>query len=376
MIIEHHMKVIMSISDRIVVLTYGQKLAEGTPEEIARNPEVIKAYLGEAMTSERGNPAAPLLDVRGIDVFYGDVQVLWDLSFSVGKGEIVALIGANGAGKSTTLKTVSGILKPRARRDPLPGLAADGAVPPGTSSTIGIAHVPEARRLFVEMSVEENLDMGALRGEAKKKREQTKEQVFTIFPRLKERRRQLAGTLSGGEQQMVAIGRGLMSLPALMMFDEPSLGLAPILVQEIFNVVRRIRDEGTTVLIVEQNVRQTLAIADRAYVLETGKVQMQGAGQGPARRPARQGRIPGIVERGHHVRSRLDDEAGDHRRSRRQRLARDARDAGAGHQAPAGRARRRGGRRDLRPRHQDLQPLEGDRRWTSTRSTTCWRRRR
>ena len=206
------------------------------------------------------------------------MQVLWDLSFSVGKGEIVALIGANGAGKSTTLKTVSGILKPRGgeilyRGEPLTSVEAYRLV------EIGVAHVPEARRLFVEMSVEENLDMGALRGEAKKRREQTKEQVFTIFPRLKERRRQLAGTLSGGEQQMVAIGRGLMSLPKLMMFDEPSLGLAPILVQEIFNVVRRIRDEGTTVLLVEQNVRQTLAIADRAYVLETGKVQMQGAGK-------------------------------------------------------------------------------------------------
>jgi branched-chain amino acid transport system ATP-binding protein len=229
-------------------------------------------------TDQDDSQSAPLLDVRGIDVFYGDVQVLWDLSFSVGRGEIVALIGANGAGKSTTLKTVSGILKPRGG-----GVFYRGAPlvehEPWDLVAIGIAHVPEARRLFVEMSVEENLDMGALRGEAKKKREQTKEQVFTIFPRLKERRRQLAGTLSGGEQQMVAIGRGLMSLPALMMFDEPSLGLAPILVQEIFNVVRRIRDEGTTVLIVEQNVRQTLAIADRAYVLATGKVEMQGAGK-------------------------------------------------------------------------------------------------
>jgi len=229
-------------------------------------------------TDQGGRQAAPILEVRGIDVFYGDVQVLWDLSFSVGTGEIVALIGANGAGKSTTLKTVSGILKPRGgeilyQGAPLTERAAWDLV------ELGIAHVPEARRLFIEMSVEENLDMGALRGEAKRKREQTKEQVFTIFPRLQERRRQIAGTLSGGEQQMVAIGRGLMSLPALMMFDEPSLGLAPILVQEIFNVVRRIRDEGTTVLIVEQNVRQTLAIADRAYVLATGKVEMQGAGK-------------------------------------------------------------------------------------------------
>ena len=228
--------------------------------------------------SESPRQADPLLDVRGIDVFYGDVQVLWDLSFSVNRGEIVALIGANGAGKSTTLKTVSGLLTPRGGRMLFQGtsLAARRA---WDLVELGMAHVPEARRLFVEMSVEENLDMGALRGEARRKRAQTKEQVFSVFPRLSERRRQLAGTLSGGEQQMVAIGRGLMSRPALMMFDEPSLGLAPILVQEIFNVVRRIRDEGTTVLIVEQNVRQTLAIADRAYVLETGRVQMRGVGK-------------------------------------------------------------------------------------------------
>jgi branched-chain amino acid transport system ATP-binding protein len=229
-------------------------------------------------TDQGGAAVGPLLDVRGIDVFYGDVQVLWDLSFSVNQGEIVALIGANGAGKSTTLKSISGILKPRRgavvyQGAPLAEREAWDLV------AAGIAHVPEARRLFVEMTVEENLDMGALRGAARKRRAQTKEQVFTIFPRLQERRRQLAGTLSGGEQQMVAIGRGLMSLPTLIMFDEPSLGLAPILVQEIFHVVRRIRDEGTTVLIVEQNVRQTLAIADRAYVLETGRVQMQGTGR-------------------------------------------------------------------------------------------------
>ena len=222
--------------------------------------------------------SAPLLEVRGIDVFYGDVQVLRDLSFSVGAGEIVALIGANGAGKSTTLKTISGILKPRGgemlyRGEPL------ATVEPWRLVEVGLVHVPEARRLFVEMTVEENLDMGALRGAAKKKRAQTKEQVFTLFPRLRERRRQIAGTLSGGEQQMVAIGRGLMGLPVLMMFDEPSLGLAPILVQEIFDVVRRIRDEGTTVLLVEQNVRRTLAIADRAYVLETGRIGMQGSGK-------------------------------------------------------------------------------------------------
>jgi branched-chain amino acid transport system ATP-binding protein len=219
-----------------------------------------------------------VLEVRNIDVFYGDVQVLWDVSFDVRQGEIVALIGANGAGKSTALKTVSGLLRPRRGSVAFNGedLAAVEAY---HRIDRGLALCPEARRLFVEMTVEENLDMGSLRGGAKLRREQTREMVFALFPRLRERRKQVAGTLSGGEQQMVAIGRGLMSLPKLLMFDEPSLGLSPILVREIFDVIRKIRQEGATVLIVEQNVKQTLAIADRAYVLEHGRVGMQGAGR-------------------------------------------------------------------------------------------------
>jgi branched-chain amino acid transport system ATP-binding protein len=219
-----------------------------------------------------------VLEIKGIDVFYGDVQVIWDVSFGVKSGEVVALIGANGAGKSTTLKTISGLLRPRKGEILFDGLAIH-EVEAHKLIELGIALCPEARRLFVEMTVEENLDMGSLKGEAKRQRQKTKEMVFGLFPRLSERRRQLAGTLSGGEQQMVAIGRGLMSLPKLLMFDEPSLGLAPILVREIFNVIRRIRAEGTTVLIVEQNVKQTLAIADRAYVLESGKLVMQGTGE-------------------------------------------------------------------------------------------------
>jgi branched-chain amino acid transport system ATP-binding protein len=219
-----------------------------------------------------------VLEIKNIDVFYGDVQVIWDVSFEVKEGEIVALIGANGAGKSTVLKTISGILRPKKgeiffEKNPI------YKMDPYRLIELGIAHIPEARRLFVEMTVEENLDMGSLRGKARSQREKTKEMVFNLLPRLKERRKQLAGTLSGGEQQMLAVGRGLMSLPKLQMFDEPSLGLGPILVKEVFNTIKKIKAEGTTVLIVEQNVKQTLVIADRAYVLENGRIPLQGPGE-------------------------------------------------------------------------------------------------
>ncbi len=219
-----------------------------------------------------------MLEVNNIDVFYGDVQVIWDISFEINQGEVVALIGANGAGKSTTLKTISGILRPQNG-----GINFEGKqihnVKPYNLIELGIAHVPEGRRLFADMTVEENLDMGSLKGDAKDKRADSKDMVFELFPRLKERKKQYAGTLSGGEQQMVAVGRGLMSKPRLLMFDEPSLGLAPILVREIFSIIAKIRSEGTTVLIVEQNVKQTLGIADRAYVLENGRIVMQDSGE-------------------------------------------------------------------------------------------------
>jgi len=218
-----------------------------------------------------------VLEIKNIDVCYGDVQVIWDVSFDVKKGEVVALIGANGAGKSTSLKTISGILRPKKGDIIFEGNQIN-KVEPFMLNEMGISHVPEARRLFVEMTVDENLDMGSLKGEARTEREKSREMVFGLFPRLKERRKQLAGTLSGGEQQMAAVARGLMSKPRLLMFDEPSLGLAPILVREIFNVIKRIREEGVTVLIVEQNVQQTLSIADRAYVLENGKITLSGTG--------------------------------------------------------------------------------------------------
>jgi branched-chain amino acid transport system ATP-binding protein len=196
----------------------------------------------------------------------------------VNKGEIVALIGANGAGKSTILKTISGIIRPK-KGEILFENKPIYKVDPFKLIALGIAHVPEARRLFVEMTVEENLDMGSLKGEARANREKTKEMVFELLPRMRERRRQLAGTLSGGEQQMLAVARGLMSKPKLQMFDEPSLGLAPLLVKEVFNTIKRINSEGTTVLIVEQNVKQTLLVANRGYVLETGRITNQGTGE-------------------------------------------------------------------------------------------------
>ena len=219
-----------------------------------------------------------MLKVSGIDVFYGDLQVLWDVSFEVRDKEILVLVGANGAGKTTSLKTISGLLKPRKGTIDFDGVRLDELSPDKVIGQ-GVVHVPEARRLFREMSVEENLIMGSLSPGARKKRAQTMEWVYELFPRMKERRKQAAGTLSGGEQQMAAIGRGLMALPKVLMFDEPSLGLAPILVQDVFGIVKRINREGVTVLLVEQNVRQTLAMCDRAYVLENGRIVLQGTGK-------------------------------------------------------------------------------------------------
>ena len=219
-----------------------------------------------------------MLKVQNIDVFYGDLQVLWDVSFEVNEGEVVALVGANGSGKSTSLKTISGLLSP-ANGSILFQAEHLNLVPANKIIAHGVAHVPEGRRLFPEMTVRENLIMGSLTPQAKRRREETMEWIFGLFPRLREREKQLAGTLSGGEQQMVAVGRGLMALPRLIMFDEPSLGLAPILVGEIFKIIKRINQEGVTILVTEQNTKQTLEISDRGYVLENGRVVLSGTGQ-------------------------------------------------------------------------------------------------
>ncbi len=206
------------------------------------------------------------------------MQVLWDVSFEVREKEILVLIGVNGAGKSTTLRTISGLLRPLKGSIELNGVRLD-RTREDRISEYGLAHVPEGRRLFPEMTVEENLILGSLSPRAKAKRKETLERVYHLFPRLAERKKQSARTLSGGEQQMCAIGRGLMSQPKLLMFDEPSLGLAPLLVQEIFDMIRKINQEGTTVLLVEQNVRQTLTIGHRAYVLENGRIVLEGTGE-------------------------------------------------------------------------------------------------
>ena len=219
-----------------------------------------------------------MLRVENIDVFYGDLQILWDVSFEVKEGEIVALVGANGSGKSTTLKTLSGLLNPANGSIRFLDQRLD-KIPANKIIEHGVVHVPEGRRLFPEMTVRENLIMGSLSPQAKRKREETMEWVFGLFPRLREREKQPAGTLSGGEQQMAAVGRGLMALPKMIMFDEPSLGLAPILVAEIFKILKRINKEGVTVLVTEQNTKQTLEISDRGYVLENGRVVLSGTGQ-------------------------------------------------------------------------------------------------
>ncbi|MFY9704446.1 MAG: ABC transporter ATP-binding protein [Desulfobacterales bacterium] len=217
----------------------------------------------------------PFLELKNIDVFYGDVQVVFGLSLKVEEGEVVSIIGSNGAGKSTLLKTISGLMAPARGEIFFEGFPTHDQ-PPEKIVERGIVQVPEGRRLFTLMTVKDNLIVGAYNSRADRQREKTLQEVLGLLPRLKERESQLAMTLSGGEQQMVAIGRGLMALPKLLMLDEPSLGLAPILIRNIFDTVRKIADQGTTVLLVEQDVKNSLGLSDRGYVLEHGRIAMEG----------------------------------------------------------------------------------------------------
>lgn len=216
-----------------------------------------------------------MLKVQDINVYYGNIQALKGVSLEVNEGEIVTLIGANGAGKSTLLKTISGLLKPKQGEilyegKPIGGKAAQAIV------KLGISHVPEGRRVFANMSVEENLELGAYLRKDRAGIKQEMKRVYELFPRLLERQKQLSGTLSGGEQQMLAMGRALMAKPKLLILDEPSMGLAPLLVKQIFNIIEEINKAGTTVLLVEQNANMALSIAHRAYVVETGRIVLSG----------------------------------------------------------------------------------------------------
>ncbi len=219
-----------------------------------------------------------LLEVNDIDVFYGDVQVIFDLSLKINEGEVVSIIGGNGAGKSTLLRTISGLLQPAKGTITFDGDPVQ-SLPPEDIVNHGIIHVPEGRRLFSLMNIKDNLIVGAYNPRARKHEAKTLEYVYSLLPRLKERSAQIAMTLSGGEQQMVAIGRGLMGMPRILMLDEPSLGLAPVLIKDIFDTVREIADQGTTVLMVEQDVNHSLNLSDRGYVLEHGRIAMEGPAQ-------------------------------------------------------------------------------------------------
>jgi branched-chain amino acid transport system ATP-binding protein len=218
------------------------------------------------------------LEIKNIDVYYGDVQVIFDLSLRVERGEVVSIIGANGAGKSTLLRTISGLMHPARGEITFESVSLQEA-PPDEIVERGIVQIPEGRRLFTLMTVKDNLIVGGYNSRATQYLDQTLGEVYALLPRLCERESQMAMTLSGGEQQMVAIGRGLMAKPKVLMLDEPSLGLAPLLVKEIFHTVEKIAEQGTTVLLVEQDVRNSLSMSDRGYVLEHGRVVMEGAGE-------------------------------------------------------------------------------------------------
>ena len=219
-----------------------------------------------------------LLEVKNIKVYYGNINAIKDISFEVNEGEIVTLIGANGAGKSSILNTVAGLIKPKSGDIIFDGQGIIG-IPAHKIVSKGMALCPEGRRIFQQLSVKENLEMGSYTRPANEVSESI-EKVYELFPRLKERYKQIAGTLSGGEQQMLAMGRALMSKPRLMMLDEPSMGLAPILVEQIFDIIKNLHKTGTTILLVEQNAQMALSIADRGYVMETGRIVTSGTGKG------------------------------------------------------------------------------------------------
>jgi branched-chain amino acid transport system ATP-binding protein len=277
------MSVVMRLSDGITVLDHGRKLAEGSPETIRDDDRVIEAYLGrDSGADTRRRAAAPVagarsaLELQGLEVSYGAIAAVKGIDLGVDEGEVITLIGANGAGKSTSLKAIAGVVRPRAGAIRLFGERVTDA---GAEAMVGrgVVLVPEGRQIFGRMSVHENLLMGAHQRSEGPEVAQDVDYVFGLFPVLRERRDQFGGTLSGGEQQMLAIGRALMARPRILMLDEPSLGLSPVLVQQVFEIIARLRDEGRTILLVEQNARMALSVANRGYVIQTGRIVLHGS---------------------------------------------------------------------------------------------------
>ncbi|MGI8607975.1 MAG: ATP-binding cassette domain-containing protein [Candidatus Dormibacteria bacterium] len=304
LLIDHDMRLVMGVCDHIAVLNFGQKIADGTPAEVAANPDVISAYLGSraadaagadrapgaggtgtgatpaaplaVATAAEGAGVAPLLRVSELHVSYGAVRAIHGVSFTVARGEVVALIGANGAGKSTILNTLSGLLRPTQGEAVFDGLDLATA---GSQQVVrhGLVQVPEGREVLARLTVEENLALGGWGQRGQSVREGV-QSMMERFPILAQRRSLPAGQLSGGEQQVLAIARGLVARPRLLLLDEPSLGLAPQMVDRIFDIILEIRTEGTTILLVEQNALRALEIADRGYVVETGQILLSGTG--------------------------------------------------------------------------------------------------